>query len=147
MPDDKDRIREFVEPGSEIAGNVAGAAIGLMTAGPVGALAGAACGPVITSVFKRTCLELYDRVTSKREKIRAGAAAAYALTQIDERIQQGEQLRDDGFFEATLPGLRLTRFSKVSSSRAGTNTKKGRRSTMRISLRPQLSTLGFRPQP
>lgn len=103
MPDDKDRIREFIEPGSEIAGNVAGAAIGLMTAGPVGALAGAACGPVITSVFKRTCLELYDRVTSKREKIRAGAAAAYALTQIDERIQQGEQLRDDGFFDSDSP--------------------------------------------
>jgi len=103
MPDDKDKIRQFIEPGSEIAGNIAGTAIGLIVAGPPGAIGGAALGPAITHIFKRTCLDIYDRVTGHRGKIRAGAATAYALTQIAEQIQQGEQLRDDGFFDKDSP--------------------------------------------
>lgn len=96
----EEKVREFLTAGSEIAGPVSAAAIGLMVGGPGGALAGAGVARVLTTVFKRTCMEIYDRVAAPREKIRAGAAAAYALTRISERLKSGHSLRDDKFFDA-----------------------------------------------
>ncbi len=91
------KLRKLIESGSEIAGAASGAAIGLFM-DPVGAIGGAALGAVITTVMKRTCLDLYDRTTGHRAKVRAGATAAYAIVAINERFSKGEQLRDDDFF-------------------------------------------------
>src|SRR5262249_20122730 len=81
-------------------GNVAGAAIGTLVAGPAGALVGAAAGPMITRTFSRICQELYDRNTGHRGRVRGGAAAATALALIAERLGKGEQIRSDDFFQA-----------------------------------------------
>ncbi|MFB0536740.1 MAG: hypothetical protein ACETWR_17375 [Anaerolineae bacterium] len=102
MSEERERIRGFIEPGSEIAGGVAGAALGLIAGGPAGALAGAALGPAIASVIERTCLEIYDRASGHRQRVRGGAAAAYALVAIEERIRHGDSIRDDGFFDSTV---------------------------------------------
>ena len=40
-------FRELVAPGAGIVGGVAGTAVGLITAGPVGAFAGAVLGPTV----------------------------------------------------------------------------------------------------
>ncbi len=100
MTDENDKLQRFIEPGSEIAGSVAGTALGLIAAGPTGAIVGAAVGPVVTRIFKRTCLDIYNRVSGHREKVRGGAAAAYALTTIAARIRRGDSIRDDGFFDS-----------------------------------------------
>lgn len=100
MSEEKDKIKEFIEPGSEIIGGVAGAAIGLLSTGPSGAIAGGAAGPIITRIFQRTCLDLYHRVTGYWEKVRGGATAAYALINIFERIKHGDSLRNDDFFDS-----------------------------------------------
>ncbi len=100
MSEEKDKIKEFIEPGSEIIGGVAGSAIGLLSAGLAGAIVGGAAGPIITRIFRRTCLDLYQRVTGYREKVRGGATAAYALVNISERIKNGESVRDDNFFDS-----------------------------------------------
>lgn len=77
-----------------------GPAIGMILAGPAGAFAGAVLGPVASKVISRTCTELYDRVLGHRERLRAGATAAFAITNIEARLRNGESLRDDGFFDA-----------------------------------------------
>ena len=93
------KIRDFLEPGSEIAAGVTATAIGFLAAGPPGAFLGAALGPVVTRVYKRTCLGLYDLATGRGGKVRGGAAVAYALTAIEHRIKNGDSVRDDGFFD------------------------------------------------
>ena len=44
--------------------------------------------------------DVADRTLSQRETIRVGATAAIAMASIKERLEAGESLRDDGFFEA-----------------------------------------------
>jgi hypothetical protein len=97
--DDK-RVEALLEAGSEIAGSVTGAAIGLLAAGPPGALLGATAGPIVARLVRRVGGELQERVLGERERARVGAAAAYALTNIKGLLEEGQELRQDGFFEA-----------------------------------------------
>lgn len=75
--DDAARAAALVEAGYEIAGGVAGAGVGLIF-GPPGALAGAVAGPLITRGLKRVLGDFAGRRLSRRETVRAGAAAAFA---------------------------------------------------------------------
>lgn len=92
--------REIVAAASEVAGSIVGASLGVIFAGPAGAIGGAIIGPVATKVLSRTCLDVYDRITG-RGAARATAAAAFAVSEIKARIEAGEQLRNDGFFDAS----------------------------------------------
>jgi hypothetical protein len=94
----KPKAKCIIAAASEIAGSVAGAGLGLVVLGPAGALGGAALSPVATRVISRTCLDVYDRITG-RGAARATAAAAFAATKIQQRLAEGERLRDDGFFD------------------------------------------------
>lgn len=49
---EESRIRQFLEPGLEIAGNVTGAGIGLLLGGPAGAVIGAAVPTVVSRVLQ-----------------------------------------------------------------------------------------------
>jgi len=99
VADDKDKLRGFINCGSEIAGGVAGAAVG-MIAGPPGALLGAAAGPIIGKALRKTCVEISERLLGHRERARAGAVAAYKVVAIRERLDRGGAPRSDGFFSA-----------------------------------------------
>lgn len=89
---------ELIETGSEIVGGLGGAAIGLLIAGPGGALAGAVGGPLLTKTIKRIGSEIQNRVLGKREEIRVGATLSYALAKIKDNLDKGKTLREDGFF-------------------------------------------------
>lgn len=91
---------EIIDAGSEIAGGVAGASVGLLFGGPPGALAGAAMGPVATRGIRGVLADLVERRLSTREKVRSGAVLAVAAVEIDEQLKAGRQLRNDGFFQA-----------------------------------------------
>lgn len=88
--------RRLVDAGSDLAGSGTAAALGMLVGGPVGAFAGAAAGPLLTNTLK----ELATRVLSSREKIRVGATYTFAASAIHRRLETGEALRDDGFFDA-----------------------------------------------
>jgi len=92
---DKEKVIEYLKLGSEIAGGVAGGAIGLIE-GPAGAMIGGGAGVIVG----KGLAELTERFLSNRETIRASASAAYSITAIDSRIKQGEELRTDDFFDA-----------------------------------------------
>jgi hypothetical protein len=97
--DDEKKIRGLLESGAEIAGAVSGTSIGFLLAGPAGAIIGSGASPLITKMFKRSCLEFYDRVLSKRQRQRASAAISFAVVEIANRLESGELPRDDGFFD------------------------------------------------
>lgn len=94
-----ERTARFIERGAELTGATGGAAIGLL-GGPLGALAGSALGVVLQKTLLRLGDEFEQRHLGPCEQARAGAALYYALTEINERLDDGEEPRDDGFFEA-----------------------------------------------
>jgi hypothetical protein len=103
MDNKEDKTRSLISAGSDITGNVTGAAIGLLAAGPIGAVLGAASGPVVGRVINKICTEIYDRQISKRQISRAGATAGFAIMQIKERLDTGEEIRNDDFFDEKEP--------------------------------------------
>jgi hypothetical protein len=82
----------LLKKGSKIVGSAVGGAIGYITVGPLGTPGMAAIGGQLLS-------EIANRVLSDKEKIRIGAAAAIALSDIGDRLRSGEKLRNDNFFE------------------------------------------------
>ena len=91
----QDRIHNLINSGSEIAGSAVGSAIGFLVGGSVGAAVGAAAA----GVLKRIGEEASERLLGPREKVRVGAVLALAATEIKQRIEAGESLRTDGFFD------------------------------------------------
>ena len=95
----QEAVDSLIDTGSNMAGGAAGAAMGFFTGGPVGAVAGAIAGPAMTAVFRRVGTEIKSRLLGRREEVRAGAAIAHAGATIRRRLEAGEQLRSDGFFD------------------------------------------------
>lgn len=99
-----DRIRQLINHGTEIAGGAAGAALGLLIGGPVGAVVGGAGGPIAAIALRSIGQEISERHLGTREKVRVGAAFAIAADNIRERIENGENVRTDGFFDEKKTG-------------------------------------------
>lgn len=92
-------IENVISLGADIAGNVISTSIGFLLAGPPGALIAAASGPVLSEAIKNGCLEIKDRYLAPREKIRIGAAAAFAISEIKSNLEGGKKIRNDDFFK------------------------------------------------
>lgn len=102
MNKDNKNIKELVEPGSEIiaisAGSTVGAIAGGTIAGPLGIIIGSVGGAAIEVAFSKAGKEIKKRLLSKRETERIGAVSFFAINKIKENLQEGQILRDDGFF-------------------------------------------------
>ncbi|NOU48362.1 MAG: hypothetical protein HOO86_15055 [Bacteroidales bacterium] len=93
-------ITELIEAGSEIAGSVSGALIGAAIFGPVGIITGGAAGPILTRLFTKAGKEVKKRILGDREEARIGFTYAFGLNKIKCKLESGEKLRDDGFFDS-----------------------------------------------
>ncbi len=101
----ENKAQKLLELGSNIAGTViATGAAAFLVAGPAESAAIAGGGVLLSEGLKQLCNDLYDRVLSKREKQRVGAAAAFAIELIKERLVKGQKLRTDDFFDPTVSG-------------------------------------------
>lgn len=98
------RLRDLISGGAEIAGGAVGGALGYLAAGPVGAAFLGAGGAAAATMLKCIGDEISERVLSPREQIRVGGALAIAAAEISQRIQGGQRIRDDGFFEPKQQG-------------------------------------------
>jgi hypothetical protein len=92
-------LRKLIDVGSEIAGGAAGGALGFLAAGPAGAALLGAGGAAAAKLLKDIGSEISERFLSSREKVRVGGVLAIAAVEIKQRIENGEEIRDDGFFE------------------------------------------------
>ncbi len=87
---------ELISTGAEIAGAAAGGALGFLLGGPGGAVGGGPVGVVVAKVLT----DMANRFLSRREQVRVGATASYALEAIQARLSSGDALRNDAFFES-----------------------------------------------
>lgn len=99
MLGDKEKVKSLISTGSAIAGAATGGAIGFLTGGPGGAAIGGASGVVISKGVTKLLSDIADRFLSKRETMRVGATAAFALVKIESYLDAGSNPRDDGFFD------------------------------------------------
>lgn len=93
-----EKVTDIVQTGTDIAGATTGAAIGLLIGGPPGAVAGAAAGPAAARTLRGLAVEFRERVLGHREEVRVGATISFASAKIKEKLENGEQPRQDGFF-------------------------------------------------
>lgn len=89
------KVKYVIQMGAAITGGAAGAALGLITANPLGVIALGALGAGIGKALE----DVAERVYSNREKTRIGAAATFTINKIDEEIQSGKSFRQDEFFK------------------------------------------------
>lgn len=99
MLNDREKVNSLISLGGDIAGSAVGGAIGFLAGGPTGAAIGEALGVVISKSSIKLLSDIADRTLSKREKIRIGATAAFALVKIKSYLNAGCTPRDDGFFD------------------------------------------------
>lgn len=101
---ENDRVRHLINAGAEIAGGAVGGALGFLAAGPLGAAALAAGGAAAAIALKHIGQEASDRLLGPREKVRVGGVLAIAAAEIRQRVNNGETVRSDGFFDAGATG-------------------------------------------
>jgi hypothetical protein len=89
-------VRRLLDAGSDLAGTASGTALALIV-GAKGAdpVAAVAAGSALGSMLH----EIGGRLLGHREQIRVGGTAIYAARMYDERIKDGDQLRDDNWFD------------------------------------------------
>ena len=105
---DEQSRKYMLEIGSSGGGSVAGAYLGLLVAGPAGVLVGALCGgaggKAIEIALRAVCQEIWARQSSARERMRVGTALDVVITEIRRRVEAGESVRADGFFDEKQTG-------------------------------------------
>lgn len=99
-----DGIQKLINKSTEIAGGAVGAALGLFVEGPAGAVLGGASGPIAATALRSIGQEVSERLLGPREEVRVGAVLAIAAAEIRQRIERGESIRMDGFFDAEQTG-------------------------------------------
>ena len=87
-------LGKLTEGGIELAGALAGGGLGLV-GGPAGALGGAALGVVLTRGLKVAI----SRLVTHREEERMDAAVVLIADDAKHRAEDGDRIRDDGFFD------------------------------------------------
>ena len=103
--DDKDGILQLINNSSEIAGStIAGLAAGVLSGDLITSAVLGAGGKAFEIGLRMIGNEILERMTGPREKIRAGAAIAFAVVGISKRLERGENHREDGFFDKSDTG-------------------------------------------
>lgn len=92
-------IRRLINTGAEIAGGAVGGALGFLAGGPVGAAFLGASGAAAAAALKHIGEEASKRLLGPREQVRIGGVLAIAAGEISQRLEHGETVRIDGFFD------------------------------------------------
>ena len=103
-PDKNTGIHRLINSGFEIAGGAVGGALGFLAGGPVGAAVLGASGSVAAMALKHVGQEAAKRLLGPREEVRIGSVLAIAAEEIRQRLEAGESIRTDGFFEQKRTG-------------------------------------------
>ncbi|SRR6266480_3439260 len=94
MAKEDERVLTLIKRGGAIGGAATGSVVGFLAGGPIGAAVGGALGATLQTV----ATEIVNRELSRREEMRVGATASYAIDFIHERLERGDRPREDKFF-------------------------------------------------
>jgi hypothetical protein len=100
IADMKDTVRQILEPGQELAGQITEHAVGVLYTGISDPMKKQVRGPAIAEIFYRTCEGLAERNSGHREKVRCGALLSHAIVNIEQRLLHGDMIREDNFFSS-----------------------------------------------
>lgn len=104
---ESERLRRLVDAGAGLVGRsaagAASAAMSFLLAGPGGAALAGAAGASLSLALRRIGVEITGRLLGPREEARVGYVLVQGAAEILERMEQGETLREDGFFDARRP--------------------------------------------
>lgn len=109
MKEKNKAVELLINAGSNLAGTVAGSALGFLVAGPVGAIAGGTAGSTFTDILKNIGGEVMDKRLSmaKRQLDRSGAVYIFAVDRIKNNLEaHGTPV--EGFFHSDIPYERTT---------------------------------------
>lgn len=95
----KKHIERLVSASPAIAGQTISAALGFLAGGPIGAGLGAGFGVIMANTLSQVGEDIANRFLSEREQIRVGGVVSISANEINNRIINGEKLRDDDFFD------------------------------------------------
>lgn len=99
MENKEDKIIDKVtEYGGAAASAAVGAGVGLLVAGPAGAVIGSLAGTTIENVVKKIGEEIKERKLSKSESKKVGSVYSLASENIAQKLGAGKTLRGDDFF-------------------------------------------------
>lgn len=101
--DDEEHLIEYLRVGKDAAGNIFGATVGYALGDITGAFFGAAVSPVFSQLISQLG-DYSARQLSILEKQRTGVLGYLAINKIKSKIELGEQVRVDGFFDETSVG-------------------------------------------
>ncbi|MBV5262401.1 hypothetical protein FLX56_28935 [Synechococcus moorigangaii CMS01] len=111
MSDNKDnqKLQHLLSLGSELTGSaaseLAGFAISSVLVGPVGAAVGGIAGFGVSQLVK-TLADTANKQLSSREETRVGASIIFSIAKIQKKLEMGESIRNDGFFQSEHENLR-----------------------------------------
>ena len=95
-------IKYGLDIASSGVGSGAGALLGALVAGPPGALLGGIAGKVVEIALSTVCKEILARQLGRREVIRVNTVAGVVIHEIRRRIEAGDSVRADDFFDVKL---------------------------------------------
>jgi hypothetical protein len=91
-------LKKLLDLGGQTVGAGGGAALGYGIGGPAGAIIGGASGQLLASMSS-VALDMVQRSLSDRERRRVGVVLLYAERRLSERLEEGDEIRSDDFFE------------------------------------------------
>lgn len=94
-----ERTQRLLRSGADLAAPGIGAAGGLI-GGPAGLLGGVLLGAAAERVLLRVGAEFEQRHLGPREKARVAGTLYFALSEVKDRLEDGEAPREDDFFES-----------------------------------------------
>ena len=104
--DARKQLKRIVDAGFNLlqgaGSNAAGSVVGFMVGGPAGAAVGGVVGWAVSQGLGRLGCEFSKRTLAPREEARVGCVLALGVEQIRMRLEAGDQVRTDGFFDSTL---------------------------------------------
>ena len=95
----KDNVTQLFNNYAEIVGGGLGSVLGFLAGDPTAAAFAGVGGAAAARILKNIGQEFSNRQLSPREDYRIGKALAIAALEIHQRLEKGESLRDDGFFD------------------------------------------------
>ena len=107
-PEKKNDLQQFIKNNyADLIGSGISGTLSLFSAVDpfVGFLAGPA-GVIVSGTLKGIGKDIKERQLSPREDFRVGKVLAIAALEIHQRLEKGESLRDDGFFDKKPSGSR-----------------------------------------
>jgi len=98
-PRERDNLKQLFDNYAEIVGSGIGGVLGFLAGDPITATFGSVGGTVAAMALKNIGQEFSERQLSPQENYRVGKVLAIATFEIHQRLENGENLRNDGFFD------------------------------------------------